>query len=118
MRRLERFKILQLFADGKPHNWFENTFLGVKHLKVSQNEFERLFKRALENNLVRRVYSKVHYKDDEYIITDLGEECFRAEQIMRGGDYSFYKHYDRSVSGEYGVDHFAPLPKSLTPMDE
>lgn len=117
MRRLERFKILQLFADGKSHNWFENIFLGVKYLKVHQDEFESLFKRALENGIVCRTYDRAHWKDDNYKITTIGEECFRAEQIMRGGDYNFYKHYDRSVSGTYGVDHFAPLPKSLTPMD-
>ncbi len=115
MRRLERFKVLQLFGDGKPHNWFETIFLGVQYLKVHQNEFERLFRRTVENNLVRRVYKASSYKDDYYILAERGEQCFREEQIERGGDYSYYKNYDRSVHGKYGVDHFAPLPKNLVP---
>ena len=117
MYRLERFKILQLFGDGQPHDWFNTVFLGVKYLDVNQTEFERLFKRALENSLVRRVYKAAHWKDDNYIIAERGEECLRDEQIARGGDVEYYKKYDRSVHGKYGVDHFAPLPKSLTPID-
>lgn len=114
MRRLERFRLLQLFGDGKPHDWFNTVFLGVTHLKVHQDEFESLFKRTLENGLVRRMYNKANWKDDDYILAPRGEGCLREEQIDRGGDYEYYKKYDRSIHGQYGVDHFAPLPKGLT----
>ena len=97
MRRLERFKLLQLFGDGQPHNWFNTIFLGVQYFKVHQDEFERLFKRMLENNLLRRLYKKAHWKDDEYIIAERGEDCLRDEQIARGGDYEYYKKYDLYV---------------------
>ena len=117
MRRLERFKFLQLFGDGQPHDWFNTIFLGVKYLNVHQNKFEKLFKSALENGLVRRVYKAAQCKDDQYIIAERGEECLREEQIARGGNYEYYKKYDRSVHGQYGVDHFAPLPKGLTPSN-
>jgi len=113
MRRLERFKFLQVFGDGNPHNWFEVIFLGVQFLKVKQDHFENLFKRALENNLIRRQFKNSTWNGDEYLITPRGDLCLREEQIARAGNYSYYKNYDRTVHGKWGVDHFAPLPKNM-----
>ena len=129
MKPIQRYKFLQIFGDALPHSWFEVIFLGCQHLKMKQTLFEpRIFKQALADGLIRRqdnketlliksqleqhttgVFLGADWKQYDYIITDKGDECLRNEQIKRDGDYSYYKNYDRTVHGKYGVDHFAPL---------
>lgn len=131
MTRIQRFKFLQIFGDGNRHNWFEIVFLGVQFLKVHQIIFERdIFKKALEGGIIRRVETEKvkttnakmaeHTKgiflgpswmDYDYVITPLGDECLRGEQIKREGDPSYYKYYDRSINGANGLNKYAPLPK-------
>ena len=135
MKRIERFKFLQVFGDGKPHNWFEVVFLGVQFLKVHQSYFEKVFKTALAYDLIRRVPTAAVYQmldkmeksksgivlgpswmDYEYQISPRGDACLREEQILRGGEHSYYDQFDRSLTGSKGLDHFAPLPKGLKPL--
>jgi hypothetical protein len=111
MRRIERYKLLQIFGDGQPHNWFEVINLGVRFLKIHQYDFESLFQQAIiDNGLIVRCSNHNFYKDDDYKITPKGDSCLREEQIARDGDYSYYKHYDRTIDGQYGANHYSPLP--------
>jgi hypothetical protein len=135
MKRIERFKFLQIFGDGKPHNWFEIVFLGVNFLKVHQFTFEKIFKQALDCNLIRRVetpevkswlarmadhkkgiFVGPSWQDYEYIITETGDQCLREEQIQRAGDHDYYSSFDRTIEGKNGLDRFAPLPKWAKPL--
>lgn len=110
LKRLDRYKILQIFGDGNPHNWFEVINLGVRHLKLHQYKFEKLFKRCMEYNLIKREWRAYANKDDYYTITPKGDECLRGEAIARAGDVSYYKYFDRSIKGKWGLDKFAPIP--------
>lgn len=134
MTRIQRYKFLQMFGDALPHSWYEVIFLGCQHLKMHQYVFEaKIFKRALTDGIIQRVESKesqiMHvamaehdsgffvgpaWQQYDYKITAKGDECLRNEQISRDGDYTYYKKYDRTVHGQYGVDHFAPLPNGLS----
>lgn len=135
MKRVERFKFLQIFGDGKSHNWFEVIFLGVQFLKVHQTYFERLFKTALSYDLIRRVSTPAvelrlreganhttgiwigpSWMDYEYVISPRGDACLREEQIARDGDVPYYSQFDRTIDGQHGLDHFAPLPKGIKPL--
>lgn len=82
------------------------TFSNARHY---QQVFERMFKEALEYGLVMRVENEktkalrlqpeyqISPMDWSYKITKKGDECLRAEQIERAGDYNFYKNFDRTV---------------------
>lgn len=107
--------------------------MGVQFLKLHQTVFERdVFKKSLEAGLVRRVENKnvkamlaqgEQRKDGiwvgpdwtqyDYIITPLGDSCLREEQIARDGDPSYYKYFDRSLTGENGLNKYAPLPNYI-----
>jgi hypothetical protein len=115
--RIQRYKLLQIFGDGKPHNWFEVIFFGVQFLKVRQSFFEKLFTRALEYGLLVRLGQASNTKDDNYQITAKGDECLRGEQMSRAGDPSYYKYFDRSIDGAFGLNHYAPLAKGLKKSD-
>lgn len=134
MTRIERFKFLQIFGDGNQHNWFQVVFLGVQFLKVHQTKFEKIFKKALSDGIIRRVdttetllvkaqmeehkvglFVGLDWERYDYVITMPGDECLRNEQIKRDGDVSYYKYYDRSVHGANGVDKYAPLPPGFRP---
>lgn len=129
MTRIQRFKFLQVFGDGNPHNWYEVIFLGVQFLKIHQAKFEVVFKTALADGIIRRVETKETKAEHakmadhesgifvgpdwtryEYVITPSGDECLRNEQIKREGDVSYYKYYDRSLTGQNGLQKYAPLP--------
>jgi len=118
LSRINRFKILQIFGDGKPHNWFEVINFGVRLLQIHQYKFEALFNRCLEYQLIRREWKACVDKDDDFSITPRGDECLREEQIARDGDYLYYKHFDRTIKGKWGLDHFAPIPKKYRKKPE
>ncbi len=134
MNRTNQFKLLSLFADGKPHSWFETinlgtwSFLRVKRdrkYRTHQHKFEAFLNEALEYGLIRRVETAqtqalrlqksyvIEPGDFAYQITEKGDECFRNEAIAQGGDSLFYKTFDRTSQG---FDRFAPLPKGLKPI--
>lgn len=124
--REKRFKLLQLFGDGKEHNWYQTIFLGVQYLKVHQYVFEKMLKYLLENSLIVRIENDdvrksrlensyvITEKEFSYQITPKGDECLRFEQIKRDGDYDYYKNFDRSVAGSHGVEHYAPVTRRKT----
>jgi len=134
MTRKERFKLLQLFGDRKSHTWFNIIFLGVNHLKVKQSYFEdKIFVKAMQDGLIRRIENKyttgtraypskdgigyaLTWKQFDYILTDRGDECLREELLARE-ESDFTRNFDRSVSGKYGLDRYAPLPKGLEKID-
>lgn len=130
------FSFLCLFGDGKPQTWWSIVYLGTISLKVHQYKFEKLFKRMLEYGLIYRVsndriktFSKdkleaksefwvgPSWKDYDYRITEKGDACLRDTQIRRGGDYSYYKYFDRSISGKHGVNKYAPIEKGISLND-
>lgn len=116
LTRERRYKLLQLFGDGKPHDWFSTIFLGVNYLKVRQSDFEELLRQAvIENALIKRCGLAPTVKDDSFQLTDKGDECLRVENIQRssGSEYDYYKNFDRTQHGSHGLDHYAPLPKGF-----
>lgn len=132
MTREERFKFLSIFGDGQPHDWFNVVFLGVQYLDVHQKTFEQFFRQALEDQLIQKVETEkvriekrfaenkneglayiIGWEEYSYKIDAKGDTCLRREQISREGDYSYYKDFDRSLTGSHGLDHFAPLPDYL-----
>ena len=135
MTRIQRFKFLQIFGDGNPHNWFEVIFLGVKFLKIHQTQFEAIFKKALADGLIRRVadakaqqvaldmaehedgiFVGLDWRQYHYVVTPSGDECLRNEQIARHGDISYYMYYDRTLNGSNGLQKYAPIPKGFKPV--
>lgn len=137
MIRTERFKFLQLFGDRQPHPWFNIIFLGVNHLKVRQSYFEdKIFNRAMQDGLIKRIDSQetsaiqnnsinskegvaygITWRQFYYVLTDRGDSCLRDELLEREGESDFTRNYDRSISGNYGLNRYAPLPKGLEKID-
>jgi hypothetical protein len=108
-------RLLTLFADAKPHSFFETCILGSIMLKTSQRKLESLFKRRLlANGLVRRMHQSWDPRLDFYELTKKGDDCFRdiqiahlkrekktkdSEEAMR-----HYKYFNREVGGQFGVE--------------
>lgn len=109
MTRIHRYKFLGIFGDGKSHSWFEVVNLGVRHLRVHQTDFEKIFRTAIEYSWIRRDGRACHFQDDTFSILPLGDQCLREEQIARAGDPSYYKYFDRSIDGANGLNKYAPI---------
>ena len=136
MKRIERFKFLQLFGDKSPHDYFNIVFLGVTHLKMKQSYFEdKVFSQAMRDGLINRKDTRntlaiknnptnfkegiayaITWQQFDYILTDLGDKCLR-EELLEREESNFTRNFDRSIEGKHGLDRYAPLPKGLEKID-
>lgn len=124
MKREVRFKFVSLFGDGQPHPPMEQIRFASVLFKVSLVEAQKLIFKGLHEGLIqwqdtdriRKIRSTGDYVIPwffhDLVISKKGDECLRMEQIARGGDYSYYKNYDRSIHGAHGVQKYAPGPKN------
>ena len=124
MRRIQRFHVLSVFGDMKPHNYNDAIMIGSLHIsnpanrmeiwpgqKISKNiyasqVFEAMVKKLMEDGLLKRVETNeirmarlnkeymIDARDWNIQITEKGRDCLGMEQIARSGDYSFYKNFD------------------------
>jgi hypothetical protein len=112
LKRIDRYLLLQIFGDGKPHSWNEVVWFCIVRLNLKPKQISPFLQNAVINHqLIKRVGFTSDLKGDSFIITTKGDECLRDEQIARDGDYTYYKFFDRTVDGEWGVNKFAPIPK-------
>lgn len=112
------YKLLCILGDGQPHTWVETVYLGVYYLKVPQPTFEKLLQRAVvDNNWVYRLSRAPILREDFLQLTSKGDQYLRYLSTRRGGDYSYYKYFNRSEHsggfGQHGLDKYAPLPQNL-----
>lgn len=111
LKRLERYYFLQIFGDGKEHTWNEVAWFCIVRLNLKPVQVIPFVQNMIINHrLIRRISRTSEFKQDSYMITERGDECLRLEQIARDGDYTYYKFFDRTESGPWGLDKFAPLP--------
>ena len=95
----EIFRILQSIGDNQPHSANEIFFLGTSLLKTNTGRFNNLFRRAVLYNLIHGVDDNFYRKafgDRNFQLTKKGDEALRTITIDQGGDYRYYKTYDRS----------------------
>ena len=120
MRRIQRYHVLSVFGDMKPHRYTDAVRIGSLHIsnpinrmeiwpgqKINKNEyasdvFENMLNKLLVDGLLKRVetdHIRKLKRDDSYQIaprdwdiqiTPKGRECLGAEQVARSGDYSWY----------------------------
>lgn len=119
-----RFKFVSLFGDGQPHPPMEQIRFSAVLFKVPLRQAEKIILNGLrdgfiewaETDRIRNIKASGDYVIPWFyynlIISKKGDECLRMEQIARGGDYSYYKNYDRSIHGDHGVSKYAPTPKN------
>lgn len=109
-------RLLTLFADAKPHSFFETCILGSIMLKTNQRKLEGLFRqRLLANGLVRRMWNSWDPRLDFYELTLKGDNCFRHIQLealrraKRLNDKEndeaqrHYRYFNREIEGRFGV---------------
>lgn len=117
----EDYRLLSIFADGKPHDWWSTIYIGVHSLKIRQSRFERLLQRAAEYGWIYRVGLAAVLQDDQLQLGRKGDLYFRDMAIRRTGDFRYYKYFNREEQSqgfsEFGLDKFAPLPKNLQKID-
>lgn len=123
MKRELRFKFVSLFGDGQPHPPMEQIRLASVLFHTTLIEAQQIIFRGLregfiewrDTDRIRNIKSSGDYVIPwfyhDLVISKKGDECLRMEQIARGGDYSYYKNYDRSVHGDHGAAKYAPAPK-------
>jgi len=131
-KRENIFNLLCLFGDDKPHGWMECVNLGTrlfvnvpiqnKQFKTHQAKFEAFFQKAIEYGIIEMIPTQyvikqrtknsymISKEDFVYKLSAKGDQLLREEQAEREADRAFYfRMFDRSVDGEFGVDRFAPL---------
>lgn len=112
LKRLDRYHFLQIFGDAKPHSWTEVGWFCLVRMNLKPKEVIPFVQNIVINHgLIKRLNKYEEFKMDSFIITTKGDQCLREEQIARQGDYTFYKYFDRTVKGKWGLDRFAPLTK-------
>lgn len=127
IRRIQRYHVLSVFGDMKPHHYNDAVMIGSLHIsnptnrmeiwpgqKIQKNKyasdmFEDMIKKLMEDGLLKRTetnYIKMLRLDLSYQIaprdwdiqlTPKGRDCLGMEQIARAGDYSFYKNFDGNI---------------------
>lgn len=108
LSRPQRGKLLSLLGGGKEYAWQEIMVLGASVLGCSRermNEYMRQL--VVDHALVRRAEKAPTLAKDFLTLTKKGDECLRNEMIARGGDYMYYKHFNRQAHGDgYSMDYF------------
>jgi len=110
MNRIERFRLLAIFADNKAHSCFEIINFGAVLLNKTQRRVEKVFKRELlENGLVYRCGKSGLFHTDNFQISSKGDEAFRVMQIdfysrtkLTDDIYHYYKYFDRDTQSKIG----------------
>lgn len=113
------WKFLSIFADNKPHSFFEIVYLGTIYLNVTQKYTERLLHRAVvDNNWVYRLGVGPTLKQDQLKLTSKGDEYYRSLAIRRNPeDYRLYKYFNREQESQgfnsFGLDKIAPTSEGI-----
>jgi len=128
MRRIQRYHVLSVFGDMKPHNYNHAIMIGSLHIsnpvnrmeiwpgqKIQRNKyvsevFEGMINKLMEDGLLQRVENEhirkirldesyqISPRDWDIQLTQKGRDCLGMEQIARSGDYSFYKNFDGTTN--------------------
>jgi hypothetical protein len=94
--------MLRYFADKQPHKYYEQHSLFTMRYR-SDVKKHKINVISLMRDLVRcglimgygDDFYKTYFPFRYFILTDKGDEYFRLLQIIRGGNYSYYKYGDR-----------------------
>lgn len=113
------WKFLSIFADAKPHSFFEVVYLGTIYLNVHQKYTERLLHRAVvDNNWIYRLGVTTFLQQDQLMLTVKGDSYYRSMAIRRNPeDYRLYKYFNREQESQgfssFGMDKIAPLSEGI-----
>lgn len=114
------YELLSVFADGKPHSYFESVYLSTVHLNVRQAYVEKLLQRAVVGNgWLCRVGVGPSLAQDQLILTHKGDLYYRHMALRRNPEeYRLYKHFNRELTStgfsSYGLDKIAPVGDGVT----
>jgi hypothetical protein len=96
------YGMLRYFGDKQPHKYYEQHQLFMmrysRDVKKNKINIINLMRYLVHNGLIMGYgddFCKTYFPFRYFILTDKGDEYFRLLQIIRGGNYSYYKYGDR-----------------------
>jgi len=98
---IDLFLFLRWFADKKPHTILEQQVLHFT--KYKKNIPKLLHYCMVDSNLVKANgddFFNLPFHQRKVIITDKGDQYYRELAIYFGGDFDYYKYYDRDPYNE------------------
>ena len=102
------YNYLKYYADKQPHKYHSQHLLFVarypKEVKKLKLNIIKLTKYCVSNGWLTGVgidFYRTYFPFRTFILTDKGDEYFRLLSIIRGGDHSFYKGFDREREKEW-----------------
>jgi DNA-binding MarR family transcriptional regulator len=88
---------LSIFAHKKPVIFGEYVgFSFFSRHRVQDVEAKKIIKMFLKNGWLKREHKSMWFDRDYYTLTDRGDDCYRDEQIRRGGEYRYYHYVERT----------------------
>lgn len=90
-------KLFMIMADAKPHPWWEVCLFINRLTGFDRKQIDRLLKKFFEYSLIKRTYDKPYIQDDQLVLTEKGDACYRDYMMKRDpANYSYWKNFDRS----------------------
>ena len=90
---------LAIFGHAKPVIFGEfawHLFM-MSHQKVNVKDSLVILVKFCRNGWVKRMFQNSQFDGDMFLLTERGDTAFRMEQIRRGGDFRWFKYFDRSI---------------------
>lgn len=104
---LQIHRFLCIMGDAKPHQYNEIQFHAINLFNHININWEKVFRKCMENGLVSREGKSSDFKFDTFILSSKGDEALRdySVRILRiktgnnEEDIRYYKGFDRTSEG-------------------
>jgi len=100
------FMMLAIFADGLAHTFYEISILAKALVGWDEKKSKEWMKKAIFNNWIKQMRREKHMWDARFKLMEKGDLKYREGAIKRGGDYSWFKYFDRTKES---AEKFMPL---------
>jgi len=95
-------QVLGFWGDKKPHRLFEQ-FVWLKHINrnLRDTDFLNINRLLFNAGLIKGVgnnYFKFPLVKRTFVLTNKGDDAIRSLAIEQGGDYSYYKNFERRTA--------------------
>lgn len=96
------YGFLRYWADKKPYKYRDQYMLFItryhRDVKKYKINFDKLMRYFVNNQWIKGVgegFYGVKMPFRYFMLTDKGDEYFRLLSVIRGGNFRFYKYFDR-----------------------
>lgn len=96
----EEFLVLTYYGDKKPHALHHQfTLIKTIYKKITHTKFLKIMKKFNQDGIIAcygEDYCRTPFLKRQHILSDKGDLMLREESIYRGGEFYYYKYFDRA----------------------